>query len=106
MSNYLESIDKQQMLNPLDSLSDEEYKRITAIRQQTLTEQGTRLTTAWACQDLTTLATAAHKIAGCAAMTGLTKLSKISLQLEEAARTADIERLYTLMDLYRKHRTN
>jgi len=39
-------------------------------------------------------------------MTGLTKLSKISLQLEEAARTADIERLYTLMDLYRKHRTN
>lgn len=106
MSHYLEPIDKQQMLNPLDSLTDEEYKKITVIRQQTLTEEGTRLTTAWACQDLTTLATAAHKIAGCAAMTGLTKLSKISLQLEEAARTADIERLYTLMDLYRKHRTN
>ena len=54
----------------------------------------------------TTLATAAHKIADFATMTGLTELSKISMQLKRQARIADVERLFTLMCLYNKHCKN
>ncbi|MEY8195156.1 MAG: 7TM-DISM domain-containing protein [Cycloclasticus sp.] len=98
-----EPFDNKLMADHLYRLTDDAHNRMTALGQRALAEEGTRLTTAWACQDLTTLATAAHKISGCAAMTGLTELSKISLQLEEAARTVDVELLSTLMDLYNKH---
>ncbi|OFA31980.1 hypothetical protein BAE46_06995 [Glaciecola punicea] len=106
MLDCLEPLDKQQIMDPLYGFSDIDSKRITAISQQTLIEEGDKLTTAWANQNLILLALAAHKIAGCAAMTGLTELSNISLKLEAAATAADIEQLYILMDLYNKYRKN
>jgi signal transduction histidine kinase/CheY-like chemotaxis protein len=88
--------------DPQQGFTDDEHKRIIMLQQKTLAQQGQKLLSAWACQDLAALATAAHKIAGCAAMTGLTELSNTCLQLETAAKRVDIAQLTTLMAIYHK----
>lgn len=100
MQHFVEVLNNQQKTNNPYGLSDAEQQKVALLQQKTLTEEGCKLMTAWANQDLVSLATAAHKISGCAGMTGLTELSTVSLQLEETARSGNLEQLAALMDVY------
>ncbi|MCG8636182.1 MAG: transporter substrate-binding domain-containing protein [Desulfobacterales bacterium] len=83
-------------------LCPEELAELFRLQQNSLEKEEAKLWNAWSEKDLSTIAQAAHKIAGGAAAAGFTALSKTALELEQAAIDGKPQAVGVLLETFRK----